>query len=284
MPRRWIWILFLVCTASSHAGEDAADRGALTVMTYNLRFASADPPNAWPDRRPLMRDLLSKLSPDLLGTQEGLYAQLNDLQHDLPGYTWIGLGRDGGSRGEFMAVFYRTSRLEPLAFDHFWLSATPELIGSSTWGNRFNRMVTWVRFRDRETRKVFEFWNTHFDHEVQLARENSASLVLQRIRARSEPHPVILAGDFNVPAGANVVYTQLTENGMFADAWALAKIRRGEDLGTFNDFGKSPISGPRIDWILVPPTSTVERAEIHGIAQPSAYPSDHYPVTARLRL
>ena len=93
----------------------------LVVMTYNLRYASARPPNAWPDRRPLMRDSIRELSPDLIGTQEGVYHQLKELHFDLPEYDWIGLGRDGGSRGEFMAIFYRPERLEPLEFDHFWL-------------------------------------------------------------------------------------------------------------------------------------------------------------------
>jgi len=97
---------------------------ALTVMTYNLKFASTNPPNAWPARRPLVREVIRQIAPDVIGTQEGLYEQLKDIAADLPEYDWIGLGRNGGSRDEFMAVFFRKGRLEPLEFDHFWLSDT----------------------------------------------------------------------------------------------------------------------------------------------------------------
>src|SRR5262245_7953389 len=93
-------LLFLLPTIASAATSN------LCVMTYNLRYASATPPNAWQQRRPLMRELIQQLSPDVMGTQEGLYQQLKDLASELPDYDWIGLGRDGGSRGEFMAVFY----------------------------------------------------------------------------------------------------------------------------------------------------------------------------------
>src|ERR1041385_8877637 len=158
-------ILFCVSLAACSAvADDSAtrDTNTLCVMTYNLRYASPHPPDAWPDRRPLMRECIRNASPDLLGTQEGLYQQLRDLAADLPEYDWIGLGREGGSKGEFMAVFFRKSRFEPVAFDHFWLSDTPDIVGSATWGNTSRRMVTWVRFRDRQTGREFYFFNTHF--------------------------------------------------------------------------------------------------------------------------
>jgi endonuclease/exonuclease/phosphatase family metal-dependent hydrolase len=120
-----------LAAAQAPSVEHAAD-APLTVMTYNLKFASASPPNAWPTRRPLMREVILQVAPDVFGTQEGLYEQLKDIAADLPEYDWIGLGRNGGSRDEFMAVFFRKSRLEPLAFDHFWLSDTPEVTASNT--------------------------------------------------------------------------------------------------------------------------------------------------------
>ncbi|PTY02895.1 endonuclease [Opitutaceae bacterium EW11] len=253
-------------------------------MTYNLRFASETPPNAWPARRPLVRDVVRRLAPDVLGTQEGLYPQLKDIAADLPGYAWIGLGREGGSRGEFMAVFYRTDRLEPVAFDHFWLSDTPETIGSATWGNRYKRMVTWVRFRVRDSGAEFYFWNTHFDHEVPLAREKSAALLKRRVAEVAGSTPVLLVGDFNSPAGENPAYSLLTDGDFFQDAWTRAQHRTGEGLGTFNDFGKTPQGGTRIDWILFRGPWESESAEIATDKTGTQYPSDHYPVAARLRL
>ena len=134
-------------TSTAFARQPEPSSGkALNLMTFNLRYASSTGANRWPLRRPLVAQVLREQSPDIVGTQEGLYPQLKDIATDSPGLGWIGLGRDGGSRGEFMAVFYRKERLEPVEFDHFWLSDTPEVMGSTTWGNTNRRMVTWVTF------------------------------------------------------------------------------------------------------------------------------------------
>ena len=174
------------------------------------------------------------MSPDLIGTQEGLYQQLKDLAADLPQYEWIGLGRDGGSRGEFMAVFYRKDRFEPLEYDHFWLSDTPEVIASSTWGNTNRRMVTWARFRDRKTGQEFYFWNTHLDHALQPAREKAALLINQRIHALKTSLPILLVGDFNSTAGANKVYDILVRDGGLMDSWDATSKRANEGYNTFH--------------------------------------------------
>ena len=258
--------------------------GTLTVMTYNLKFASDNPPNAWPQRRPLMSELIGKLAPDVFGTQEGLYAQLQDLAADLPAFQWIGLGRDGGSRGEFMAVFYRTTRLEPLAFDHFWLSDTPEVIGSKTWGPKLARMVTWVKFRDRQTKQEFFFVNTHFDHQVQVAREKSAQLVRERVAAFDPKLPVLLVGDFNAAAGSNKAYAMLTEDKFFTDTWTTARERVNEGIGSFNGFKALQKGGPRIDWILSRGDVAADHVEILTFSRDGQFPSDHCPVVAKLRL
>src|SRR4051812_26401680 len=172
----------IACAAQPAAPTPAASTAPLTIMTFNLRFASDKAPNAWPQRRPVMKECIRSVNPDLFGTQEGLYAQLKDIETDLAGdYTWLGLGRDGGSRGEFMAVFYRKDRFEPIEYDHFWLSAPPAVVGPTTWGNTNRRMVTWARFLDRQTKKQFYFWNTHLDHQIQEAREKAASLIRKRI-------------------------------------------------------------------------------------------------------
>lgn len=283
--------LGLVVSALAPAlGESRAQQteksppGTLCVMTYNLRFASPTPPNAWPQRRPLMRELIQNISPDVFGTQEGLYEQLKNLASDLPDYEWLGLGREGGSRSEFMAVFYRKARLEPLAFDHFWLSDTPDVIGSTTWGNSNRRMVTWIKFRDRQTKQEFYFFNTHFDHQIQPAREKSAELVRKRIAELDTKLPVLLVGDFNAAAGKNKAYEILTQDGFLKDTWQTARERQGEGIGTFNSFKAIQPNGPRIDWILSRGDVTAEKIEIVTFSRDGQFPSDHCPVVARLRV
>jgi endonuclease/exonuclease/phosphatase family metal-dependent hydrolase len=287
MIRAPVCLLFpalLVLAVAVPAAAPAQQPATLGVMTFNLRFASDTPPNAWPDRRPVMAELIRRWSPDLIGTQEGVYHQLEELADDLPEYRWIGLGREGGSRGEFMAVYYRPDRLTPLEYDHFWLSDTPELIGSATWGNQVRRMVTWVRFREHRTGREFVFINTHFDHQVQAARERSAELVAQRAARWGAEVPVLLVGDFNAEALTNPVYHHLTRQGGFTDSWVAAG--NPEGLGTFHGFaGEESARGkPRIDWILTRGPVTTLSTEIITYPGTGQLPSDHYPVFARVRI
>ena len=274
--------------ASVASAEDAAPLriGAeeLVVMTYNLRYASATPPHSWPERRPVMKALLDAYAPDVFGTQEGLYPQLKDIAADQPALSWIGLGRDGGSRGEFMAIFYRKSRLEPMEFDHFWLSDTPNVIASTNWGNTNRRMTTWVRFRERKTGREFIVLNTHLDHAVVGAREKGAALIRQRVEQMTNNLPVLLLGDFNADPVKEKAYRTFVEDGFFTDAWLAAPVRKNDGIETFHDF-KGPRKGPyRIDWILTRGPWEPTEAEVFVFSRGKQFPSDHHPVTARLRL
>jgi endonuclease/exonuclease/phosphatase family metal-dependent hydrolase len=267
--------------APASTGSGTADE--LAVMTYNLRFASDRPPNAWPDRRPVMRTLLQQYRPDLIGTQEGVFSQLKQVSEDLPGYDTVGLGRDGGSRGEFMMIFYKRDRLELLEYDHFWLSDTPDVMASSTWGNTNKRMVTWARFLDRKTRREFYFWNTHLDHALQPAREKAAALILERIAKQTNPAlPLLLVGDFNAVAGDNPVYDLLTQKGGLRDTWFLAETRKNEKSNSFNGFKELEEDDQRIDWILARGELRVRASEIITFRQNGQWPSDHFPVMAWL--
>ncbi|HEY5552691.1 MAG TPA: endonuclease/exonuclease/phosphatase family protein [Opitutaceae bacterium] len=284
MPRRLpLVILALSLATVGFAASDATPALELRVMTYNLRYASTQQPNAWPDRRPLMAALITREAPDVIGTQEGVYAQLRELASDLPAYDWIGLGRAGGSKDEFTAIFYRRDRFEPVAFDHFWLSDTPETIGSITWGPRFRRMATWVRLRDRVTAREFEVWNTHFDHEVEEARQKSAALIRDRVALVDASVPVVLMGDFNCAGGASVAYEILTTGAGLTDTWTAAPNRRNETLNTYNGFEPAKHDGERIDWILARRPDSVESAAIVDYEGQPQFPSDHFPVTATVR-
>lgn len=289
---RWLLVGMALCLASTGCAGGSGSAIStlptgpvpLSVMTFNIRYAHTQPPDLWPDRLPVISDLIERRSPDIIGTQEGLYHQIRDLERSLPAYAWIGTGRDGGSRGEFMAVLYRRDRLEPLEYDHYWLSDTPAIVGSRTWGNNYPRMVTSVRFRDRVNGGELLFVNTHLDHEVQLSRERSANLILGRLAGAPRGLPVILVGDFNAGAGDNPVYTMLTGAGGFTDSWIAS--RNPDTLGTFHGFKgvAAARAERRIDWILLRGPATVLSTEIITDARGIQLPSDHFPVLARVRL
>ncbi|MBQ1121638.1 endonuclease/exonuclease/phosphatase family protein [Streptomyces sp. B15] len=273
--------------ATERANERPAaeDGAALRTMTFNLRYASDTPPNSWAERRPVTRALLRRERPHLIGTQEGLYPQLKDIAADLgrARYDWLGIGRAGGSRDEFMAVFYDVRRLLPLEYDHFWLSDQPALIGSTTWGNTVIRMVTWVRFRDLATGRELYHLNTHLDHRSQPSRERSAALITERLAALDPALPRLVTGDFNVPAHDNPVYDTLLDDGELVDTWDTAG-SRSKLYGTFHGYRPLVPDGDRIDWILASPGVRVRSATINTFERDGQYPSDHLPVQALIEL
>lgn len=255
-----------------------ADAEPLRAVSYNVRYASNQQPNAWPDRRPLLIENIKNMRPDVMGTQEGVYRQLREMDADLPEMTWIGLGREGGSKGEFMAVFYRPDRLTPLEYDHFWLSDTPDVIGSASWGNKYRRMVTWVRFLDKSSPREFYFVNTHFDHQVQEARVLSAELLRERIGGFKHALPVIVVGDFNAVAGASRVHQTLIGDGFLRDSWDSAQRRGDEKVNSFNGFKAPGRASRRIDWILYRGPIRAIETEIITFERDGQYPSDHFPI------
>ncbi|MFD9430965.1 endonuclease/exonuclease/phosphatase family protein [Streptomyces sp. NPDC060002] len=253
----------------------------LEVMTYNLRFASAEEPNSWAVRRPVMRALLRRAAPHVIGTQEGRPQQLRDIAADLgKRYEWIGTSR-GAVDDEAMAVFYDTRRLAPAEHAHFWLSDTPEVRGSNTWGAAHPRMVTWVRFRDlRAVGREFCVLNTHLDNAGQYARERSAALIAARIAGFDRSLPLLLTGDFNAVAHVNPVYDTLLAAGL-VDTWDAARSRGGA-YATFHGYKPLTPNGDRIDWILATPGFRVHREWTDTFALNGQYPSDHLPVQASL--
>jgi endonuclease/exonuclease/phosphatase family metal-dependent hydrolase len=280
-PRPALLIL-LLCLTWTEKKTEAAE--TVKVMTFNIRYASAFGANSWPKRRAGVVQVIREQKPDIIGTQEGLHHQLLYMAKELVEYKWIGVGREGGKRGEFMAIFYRSDRLKPLEEKHFWLSDTPKVVGSASWGNTVKRMVTWIRFIDRKTNKEFYFWNTHFDHRSQPSREKSAQLIVKRVGALKTKLPVILVGDFNAAAKSNRAYDTLSGSGAFKDSFDTAKEKVNVDWNTFNSFRKTEKGKRRIDWVLTKGPLKVTRTEIVLFDKFKQLPSDHQPVTATVVL
>src|SRR5687767_10854722 len=125
---------------------DAAPPEPLRVMSFNIRYGTAkDGPNHWNLRKDFVIETIKAFKPDLLGTQETEGFQRDYLAEKLPEYTTIGVGRDDGAeKGEMMAIYIRKERFDVIASGHFWLSETPDVIGSKSWDTSLPRMVTWA--------------------------------------------------------------------------------------------------------------------------------------------
>lgn len=276
---------------SGSAAADTPTRGrptaGLRVMTYNIRYDNGSSSHAWVDRLPKMAELVRADDPDLMGVQEALHQQMIDLSDALPGYSWIGQGREGGVDGEYSAIFYRTDRLALMKSGDFWLSDTPKVPGSTSWGNHIPRMVSWGLFRDRRTQRLVYHYNTHLDCDATCGTTNGNEVRLKSARLIAErtvdlPQPVILTGDFNAVAGTSDPYRYLTGRGRFGDSWEESELR-GPIVGTYNGYHAPQIGGDRIDWILrLGKVRTLRNTIDTTGTDPANYPSDHFPVISDL--
>jgi endonuclease/exonuclease/phosphatase family metal-dependent hydrolase len=288
-------LFFLIaCFAFSYSIKTGAQQGvnqkpndvSLKVMTYNLKFADPGFKPAWEVRRDMQVDMIKKYSPDIIGTQEGLKGQIDDLMDKLPEYIIIGEGRKGGDDDEHMAIFIKRDRFRLREMGSFQLSETPEIIGSGPKANP--RMVTWARlavisrpakgessphpsdYRDHwDNSQEFYVFNTHlFVGNMEMARLNSAKLILERITKCyrfgewTKNCPVILTGDFNSRPGS-AVYKTLVGDSTSNNPQLLKDSKPG---------------GSGIDWILYNGNLKVISWENVNYNVDGVYPSDHHPV------
>jgi len=264
--------------------SEAREGVSLGVMSFNMRYGTApDGDNAWPKRRGVLLDMLRSHSPDIIGAQECLLFQARYLAEQMPQYQWIGLGRESDGKGEMAALFYKPRVASPIRTGHFWLSETPDVAGSQSWGTHCTRMATWAQFRHIATDRHFYVFNTHFDHGSAQAREESARLLLRRIGELADGAPVVVTGDFNDSAETSPAWTILTEDPL-RDSWLVAQDTAGPEV-TFHNWQR-PLDHPqgRIDWILIGGHIEAERVETVAYNENGHYPSDHYPVFTRLSL
>lgn len=284
--------------AAAGVGPVAENTLQLRVMTFNILQGNAhkDNENRWENRRELVVNILRENQPDLVGLQEALHLQLDQLRQGLGQYGQIGVGRDDGkTQGEYCAILYRLDRFDVDESGTFWLSDTPEAPGSITWGNACTRICTWARFIEKKSRLAFYAFNLHLDHVSQPSREKSAVLLAKRIAGRKQPDPFIVTGDFNAGEDNPVIVYLKGKKALDKDNAGATpnpvlmvdtfRVLHPDDkeVGTYNDLqGKR--SAPKIDYIFASPDLEVLQAEILRTQYGGRWPSDHFPVTATLRL
>ncbi len=253
-----------------------------TVGTFNLRYANPrDTGNLWETRAPVVASMIRFHQFDILGTQEGLFHQLEDISHALPEYSRYGIGRDDGKeKGEFSAIYFKKDKFKLLDKGDFWLSETPGRVGYG-WDAKINRICSWVYLQDLKTKKTFYFFNAHYDHQGIRAREESSKLVLAKINAIAGKRAVIFTGDLN-GGHASAWYNLLAHSGVFRDAYREAASPYANN-GTFNGFGKS-MQPDIIDHIFLSSGFSVKRYGILTDTYGGKFPSDHFPVLADIVL
>jgi endonuclease/exonuclease/phosphatase family metal-dependent hydrolase len=263
----------------------------LDVMTFNIRTASGrDGDNAWPHRKELVVATIERFAPQVVGVQEALDEQIEYLDAMLPDYRWLGIDRglNGGvGLSEATPIFYRHDELSPIESGNFWLTSTPDVPPRRRDGVRHRRgggrIVTWARFYHHETGRQIYVFNTHFTLRRGQSQLDSADLVATRVAALSAGTAVIVMGDFNNSAENSETWRVLMAQGL-RDAWVIADNQRGP-TATYGDFGPPEEAlGERVDWILVGERVEVGWVETVLDNDNGRFPSDHYPVVARLEI
>ena len=279
-------------TPAGLAADPPAAAGPLSlrVMSFNIRYGTArDGEDHWDKRKDFVIDTIRAYNPDLLGMQEVLADQADFLRQRLGDYAFAGGGRDDGQRqGEYSPIMFRKDRFELLAHGQWWLSPTPEKVGSKGWDAALPRIVTWARLKDRPSGVTFLWYNTHWDHQGKVARVESGKLMRKLIEdSRGESElPVVVTGDFNSTEESEQYHTLTTGDGTglkLVDAYRIVHPQRQPDEASFNGF-KGLRQGMRIDWVLHSPQWIAKGAAIDRTEKDGHTPSDHYPVTAELEL
>lgn len=268
------------------AGCSTIDREASTMdlMSFNIRYGLADDDsNSWNYRRNLVFEVLKNHDAAIVGLQEALDFQIEEILAEIPAYATIGVGREADGGGEYSAILYSKKEFELLDNDTFWLSNTPGE-PSASWGNNLFRICTWALFRSRANDREFYVYNTHFDHRSEASREEGARLIATRIASREHATtPFILMGDFNAGEDSIPIGTLMNQKGKarMVDTFRLIHPEES-NTGTFGAWvGKT--DGEKIDYIFADARIDVMDAAIVRDHANGRYPSDHYPITARLR-
>jgi endonuclease/exonuclease/phosphatase family metal-dependent hydrolase len=259
------------------ADLDIHQSDSLRVMTFNIRYANPnDGDHIWENRKDWVSEIIAAEGPIVIGLQEALRHQLDSLAIRLPAYSWFGVGRaDGVDGGEFSPVLYRNDLVVPIESGTFWLSETPNEIGSVGWDAALPRIASWGRFKRLDTGDSFLFVNTHFDHRGAEARLRSAELLQQWVVENANSDPVILVGDFNIqdhqpPYEALVADQYLIDSAFIGSA--------SDSLTTFRGFEVGSTNPIRIDYIFVSRDVPIYSHRVLSEARAGRYPSDHLPV------
>lgn len=256
----------------------------MNVITFNIRYNTPnDGINAWPNRIEMVTELLKFHEADLFGLQEALHGQILDVQKNMPGFEWFGVGRDDGEKGgEFSPIFYNKSKFILIESGTFWLSETPEK-PSKGWDAALNRVVTWGKFKSKVSGKLFYYYNTHFDHRGDEARKKSAEVITKKIRemAGNSGYPVILTGDFNLTPEAEGI---ANIKKYLRDSREITIAPPYGPTGTFNSFEWNAPMKDRIDYVFVNDRTDVLKYGVLTDSKEMRWPSDHLPVLVKVQL
>lgn len=255
----------------------------LNIMTFNIRYDTwFDIFHPWRSRKKNVLAHILAQQCHVIGLQEALPHQLNFLRENMKGFAFVGTGRKGNVDSEFTPIFYDLQRIDLIKSGTFWLSQDPEVVGSHGWDALIPRIVTWAFFHDKITNKEFYAFNTHFANRGRIAKNESAKLLLKKVKEIAGSGPCLVIGDFNSFPSEKPVRIMLNEKDPehFTDArTASAKTHTGSQ-GTYTQFRSRAVDEEPIDFIFIKNGVKVHRHSTLSNTAIGRSASDHYAVMA----
>ena len=254
-----------------------------SVITYNIKYDDyTNGENSWNVRKVALLDLINTLSPDILGIQEGLIHQVEFLASKMNDYKYVGVGREDANRkGEHCAIFFNEKKYKLLKNSTFWLSESPNEV-SIGWDAALERICTYSLLETINGGNKIWVFNTHFDHVGNIAREESARLLLEKIKMLNiQEDPVLLMGDFNALEKSKVIH--ILRQGL-NDTMRDTDIEHKGPVGTFNNFLNNQEIIKRIDYIFSKGFQTISHQHVDKKLDNGNHISDHLPVFVKVKV
>ena len=254
-----------------------------SVITYNIKYDdNSNGKNSWKVRKDAIIELIHKLSPDILGIQEGLIHQVEFLDSKMSDHKYVGVGRDDANRkGEYCAIFFNEKKYKLLKDSTFWLSENPDKV-SVGWDAALERICTYALLENIKNANKIWVFNTHFDHIGNIAREKSARLLLEKIQMLNiNKEPVLVMGDFNVEDNSKVIDILKQK---LIDTMRDYEIEHKGPVGTFNNFLNNQEIIKRIDYVFSNGFQTISHQHIDKKLESGDHISDHLPVFVEVKI
>lgn len=287
--KKYLYSFFLLlascfCSSESFALTPQKEvKTTFVAASFNVRMDTPkDSINAWPNRKELVKALIRFHDFDIFGVQEAFRHQLNGIL-ELTDYACIGEGRDGNDEGEHSAIIYKKDRFTLLDKGDFWFSEIPDQIGLGWDATCCNRICSWGKFKENKTGKVFFFFNSHFDHQGQVARRESSKLLLKKMKEIAKNAPAFSSGDYNATPDSEPIQI-LTSDGLLQDSYVISEQPPYGTVGTFQGFKRLAISQARIDYIFVTRNVRILKYATLNEVPNGKFPSDHFPIMAVVEL
>jgi len=133
------------------------------------------------------------------------------------------------------------------------------------------------------TNTEFYFLNTHFDHIGEVARVESANIIIDFVNELDDNIPVVVTGDFNVPESSEA-YSVIAGSQKLSDARYESDSGHEGPTASFSNWETLRPPESRIDYIFVGDEVDVLNHRIADDQYDRRFPSDHLPVVADVEI